>query len=297
MEGTVPTKPKAWFLASRPKTLPAAVMPVLIGSAVAFHDSAFTPGPALAALFCALLIQIGTNFANDLLDFKAGMDTEQRLGPERAVANQWISEQEMFWGTVTAFGLTVPVGLYLIWIAGWPVLAIGLCSIAAGIAYTGGPYPLAYNGLGDLFVFIFFGLVATVGTYYVQALQITTLSVLVAIPAGALITNILVVNNYRDIKTDRETGKNTLAVIIGHSGSRMEYLILLFLSYVVPVFLLFVYDFSLFILLPLLSLPIAVKNLRTLYSDTCGKALNPLLERTAQFSLIFGILFSIGLLL
>jgi len=294
---THPTKIQAWLLATRPKTLPAAVMPVIIGSAVAIHSEVFHFGAAVAALLCALLIQIGTNFSNDLLDFTAGTDTSERLGPARAVASRWLSEREMLAGTVFTFGLTFPLGLYLIWLAGWPALVIGLLSIAAGIAYTGGPYPLAYNGLGDLFVLIFFGGVATIGTYFVQAQSVSSLSVLASIPAGSLITNILVVNNYRDIESDREAGKHTFAVIIGKAGSRLEYLFFLTISYLTPFILLVFYDFTLWVLLPLFSLPVALSNASMLYSGLSGKPLNVLLEKTARLCLIYGLLFSLGIIL
>ncbi|MBS1271038.1 MAG: 1,4-dihydroxy-2-naphthoate octaprenyltransferase [Candidatus Marinimicrobia bacterium] len=176
-------------------------------------------------------------------------------------------------------------------------MAIGLLSIAAGIAYTGGPYPLAYNGLGDLFVLIFFGGVATIGTYYVQAQEVSLLAVLAAIPAGALITNILVVNNYRDIESDREAGKLTLAVIIGEAGSRLEYLFFNGVSYLVPLIFFLFFDFSLWVLLPLLSVPLALKNMRMLYSGMSGKPLNKLLASTARLCLIYGLLFSAGIIL
>ena len=287
---------RAWVLAGRPKTLPAAVMPVVIGTALALHDSMFRAGPAVAALICALLIQIGTNYANDLMDFKAGKDTPDRTGPTRAAASGWLTESQMMWGTVIVFVLTIPLGLYLIAAAGWPVLVIGLASIAAGVAYTGGPYPLAYHGLGDVFVFLFFGLVATVGTYYVQAEQITGLSLLVALPAGGLVTNILVINNYRDIPTDRQTGKHTLAVMLGESGTRIEFIILALVSYAIPLILLLTHQFSLPILLPWLSAPVAVGIIRQLYTGMRGQALNKTLAQTARLSLIFGLLFSAGLL-
>ena len=292
-----PAKMEAWWLASRPKTLPAAMMPVLVGSALALHDGVFAPGPALAALICALLIQIGTNFSNDLLDFQAGTDTEKRTGPARAVANRWITEREMLAGTVIVFGLTVPLGLYLIRAAGWPVLIIGLLSIAAGIAYTTGPLPLAYNGLGDLFVFIFFGLVATAGTYYVQAGTVNGFVLWGSVPAGALVTNILVVNNYRDIETDRETNKRTLATILGKTGTRIEFLILLVASYGIPFLFLSRYDLSLWILLPLLSLPFGLRVFFKLMAGAEGKALNEVLAQTARLALGYGLLFSVGLML
>lgn len=292
-----PTKLQAWILASRPKTLPAAITPVLIGSALALNDGVFNFGPALAALLCALFIQIGTNFSNDLLDYKAGTDTEERTGPARAVASKWLTENEMLWGTIIIFGLTVPLGLYLIAKAGIIVLFIGLLSIAAGIAYTGGPFPLAYNGLGDLFVLIFFGGVATVGTYFVQAVDVTAEAFIAAIPAGGLITNILVVNNYRDIDSDKNTRKHTLAVILGKAGSRIEYVSFVVLSYLVPLVFFVWFDYSYWIFLPLLSLPLAIQPVRLLYSGVEGRALNKVLAETARLSLIYALLLSIGIIL
>ncbi len=292
-----PGKLQAFWLAARPKTLPAAVMPVLIGTAVAYQQDAFDLLPALAAMICGLLIQVGTNYSNDLLDYQAGTDNDFRLGPQRAVASQWLTEREMLIGTVAVFLSTVPFGLYLIYAAGLPVLFIGLVSIAAGIAYTGGPYPLAYNGLGDLFVFIFFGIVATAGTYYVQAESLSLLAFLAAIPAGGLTTALLVINNYRDIDTDKHTNKNTLAVILGKAGTRIEYVALLFISYLIPVALYFIFHFSFWILLPWLTLPLAIQLCRKLYAGIQGKQLNALLEKTARLTLVYGILFSIALII
>ena len=292
-----PSRLTALILASRPKTLPAAIMPVLVGSAMAVHDGQFRVGAALAALICALLIQIGTNYSNDLLDYRSGMDTEERTGPERAVASGWLSEVEMLQATIVVFVLTVPLGLYLIAVAGWPVLIIGLASLGAGISYTGGPYPLAYHGLGDLFVFLFFGLVATAGTYYVQAVTVNWFIILTALAPGALITNILVVNNYRDIPTDRATGKRTLAVILGPAGTRMEYILLLLLSYSVPLILFLTGEFTWWVLLPWLTLPFALSLSMQLMNENQGKVLNKVLARTAALCLIFGILLSLGVML
>ncbi len=295
-EDQIPSKLEAWILASRPKTLPAAMIPVIIGSALAYHQNVFALGPALAALTCALLIQIGTNFSNDVLDFRAGTDTEERLGPARAVASRWISEREMLYGTALTFFLTVPPGLYLIFRAGIPVLVIGLLSIAAGIAYSAGPYPLASHGLGDLFVFIFFGIVATGGTYYVQATTVNSFALIGAIPAGALTTNILVINNYRDIETDRQTNKRTLATRLGRAGTRIEFLVLLLLSYSVPFLYRLQFNLSIWILLPLLSLPLGMHIILQLYRGVEGQQLNDTLAQTARLALIYGILFSAGLM-
>lgn len=289
-------KLKPWILAGRPKTLPAAVSPVLIGTSVAYYDNKLNFITALIALICSLLIQIGTNFVNDLYDHLKGSDSEERVGPERALATGKISVSQMKRAIYLTFGITFILGLYLVYIAGWPILLVGILSIASGYAYTAGPYPLAYNGLGDIFVFVFFGVVAVVGTYYVQALQLSELIFVASIPAGTLITNILVVNNYRDIDEDRKNNKNTLAVKFGKQFSRMQYLIQLLVAYAVPVFIFIKYEISWAVLLPLITLPLGIKLFKMLISLQ-GEALNKTLELTAKLSVIFSILFSIGFLL
>ncbi len=194
------------------------------------------------------------------------------------------------------FGVTFLLGLYLVYITGWPILLVGVFSIASGYAYTAGPYPLAYNGLGDIFVFVFFGVVAVVGTYYVQALQLTEMIFIASIPAGTLIANILVVNNYRDIDEDRRNNKNTLAVIFGKPFSRVQYLLQLLSAYAVAVFIFIKYETSWLVLLPLITLPLGIKLFKMLI-DLKGEELNKTLELTAKLSVIFSILFSIGFLL
>lgn len=285
-----------WVLASRPKTLPAAVAPVLIGTSVAYYDNKINFIAALIALICSLLIQIGTNFVNDLYDHLKGSDSKDRVGPERALATGIISINEMKRAIYLTFGVTFLLGLYLVYLAGWPILLVGILSIASGYAYTAGPYPLAYNGLGDIFVFMFFGVVAVVGTYYVQALQLTELIFIASIPAGTLITNILVVNNYRDIDEDRSNNKNTLAVLFGRQFSRVQYLLQLLAAYAVPVYIFIRYEISWLILLPLITLPLGIKLFKMLI-DLKGEELNKTLELTAKLSVIFSILFSIGFLL
>lgn len=287
---------KSWILASRPKTLPAAVSPVLIGSAVAHNAGKFNLIAALLALTCSLLIQIGTNFVNDLYDHLKGSDGNERVGPTRALASGWISIKQMKTAIYLTFGTTFVLGLYLVYLAGWPILVVGILSIASGYAYTAGPYPLAYNGLGDLFVFVFFGVVATVGTYYVQALQLTELVFIASLPAGALITNILVVNNFRDIEEDRNNNKNTLAVILGKRFAQFQYLTLLIIAYSIPIIIYFVYETTLWILLPILSIPVGIILFKSLLEKK-GAALNKTLELTAKLSVLFSILFSIGFLL
>jgi 1,4-dihydroxy-2-naphthoate polyprenyltransferase len=202
MESSPPSRLRIWFLATRPRTLPAAVAPVLAGSALAWHDGAFIWPATLSCLLFALLIQIGTNFANDYYDFIKGADTAERVGPRRAVAAGLVKPHIMKLAMVLVFALAFAVGLTLLKYGGWPLLAIGVTSIVCGVAYTGGPYPLGYNGLGDIFVFVFFGLVAVCSTYFVQAGRIGIDAPVVATGIGALAANILVVNNYRDVETD-----------------------------------------------------------------------------------------------
>lgn len=289
-------KSKNWVLASRPKTLPAAIAPVFIGTSVAYYDNKNNLIAASIALICALLIQIGTNFVNDLYDHLKGSDGDERVGPKRALATGIISINEMKLAISVTFGVTFLLGLYLVNLAGWPILIVGVLSIASGYAYTAGPYPLAYNGLGDIFVFAFFGVVAVVGTYYVQTLQLTELIFVASIPAGTLVTNILVVNNYRDIDEDRGNNKNTLAVIFGKQFSRAQYSLQLLVAYVVPVFIFIKYGTSWMILLPLITLPLGIKLFKML-TYLRGEELNTTLELTAKLSVLFSILFSIGFLL
>ncbi|MGM0556922.1 MAG: 1,4-dihydroxy-2-naphthoate polyprenyltransferase, partial [Myxococcota bacterium] len=215
--------PRAWVMATRPKTLAAAAVPVAVGTGVAVSHDQFQWLPALVALLGAFLIQIGTNLANDYFDFQKGADNEDRLGPTRVVSSGLISAKAVRNAMILAFALAAAVGSYLIWLGGWPILVIGVLSIMSGIAYTGGPFPLGYNGLGDLFVFIFFGVVAVMGTYYVQALEWSLESFVASVPVGLLSVAILIVNNYRDIDTDRAAGKMTLAVRLGRSLTRVQY--------------------------------------------------------------------------
>jgi 1,4-dihydroxy-2-naphthoate polyprenyltransferase len=291
------TRPRAWLLAARPKTLPAAIGPVLVGAAVAFADGAFQGGPALAALLGALLLQIGSNFANDYFDFFRGADTADRLGPPRVTASGLISPVAMQVGMVVVFGAAVVVGLYLVAVGGWPVVAIGGGSILAALAYTGGPFPFGYYGLGDFFVFLFFGLVAVCGTYYVQALTLTPTVVLAAVAPGLLITAILVVNNLRDVETDRSANKRTLAVLLGRRATLAEYMGLLVGAYLMPPLLWWVAGRSAWLLLPWLTVPLAVKLARTLARAGVGPTFNATLAGTARLSLLFSGLLALGFIL
>ena len=289
-------KSQAWILASRPKTLPAAAAPVLVATFVAVGDGVFQFWPAFAALLGALLIQIGTNFANDYYDFKKGTDTEDRLGPTRVTQAGLLSPKEVMAGMWFVFGLAVLVGIYILLVGGWPIFILGIFSILFGIAYTGGPYPLGYNGLGDIFVFIFFGFVAVGGTYYIQAGTLPPQIYWASIPIGLLATAILVVNNFRDLDQDKIAGKRTLAVRFGKKITQLEYFLLLGLSYAVPVYMWLTSLTSYWILLVFLSLPLAFSLAKDMLVKK-GKELNETLAGTGKLELIFGILFSIGYLL
>ncbi len=284
---------QVWMLASRPKTLLAAFVPVIVGSSLAIAENKFKLLASVVALICALLIQVGTNLANDLYDYLKGADNKNRIGPLRVLNAGLVTPKKMKIVVFLVFSFTFLLGLYLVYHSGVIILIIGIVSILAGLAYTTGPFPLAYNGLGDIFVFIFFGVVGTVGTYLVNTNQISEISFIASIPVGALITNILVVNNYRDIEQDKLVGKNTLAVKLGKSFSRYEYLILTGISFFVPLLIYRFYSVSEWIFLPYLTLPIAYKLILMLFQYE-GSALNKVLELTAKFSALFGLLFSIG---
>jgi 1,4-dihydroxy-2-naphthoate octaprenyltransferase len=284
-----------WILASRPATLTAAVVPVAVGTACAHAVGELRVVPALAALFGAMWIQIGTNFANDVFDAEKGADTDERLGPTRAVASGLISPSSMRRAMILAFGLATLCGAYLVSVAGWPVVAIGVASVLSGIAYTGGPYPLGYHGLGDLFVLVFFGFVAVCGTTYVQAGYVPPLAWAASVPVGALATAILVVNNVRDRETDVHAGKRTLAVRFGKRAGVIEYALLLAAAYATPITL-WQAGAALWVLLPLLTAPWAIVVIRQLATRE-GSSLNATLASTAKLLLAFGSLFTVGLAL
>ena len=285
-----------WLLAARPKTLPAAISPVVVGAALAWSDGLFALAPAAAAGVGALLLQIFSNFANDYFDFAKGADTSKRLGPTRAMAAGLLSARAMRTGMAVVVSLAILDGAYLIVVGGWPILAVGAASLLAALLYTGGPFPFGYHGLGDLFVFIFFGLVAVAGTYFVQAGTLSAEVLFAAAPVGALITAILVVNNLRDIETDARAGKRTLAVLIGARNTKLQFAILLTLAYAAPFVLWLGFGHGPAVMLPLLSLPLGIKRTHSIYRAT-GMELNPLLAATAQLSLIFSLLLSLGFLL
>lgn len=289
-----PGSPKAWILASRPPTLGAAVVPVAIGAAAAFSLDGLRWLPTLAALWGAIWIQIGTNFANDVFDYEKGADTGERLGPTRAVQAGLLTPRAMRRGMLVAFALAFAAGLYLTWVGGWPIVAIGVSSIAAGIAYTGGPYPLGYNGLGDVFVMVFFGFVAVCGTVWVNLLALPSIAWWAAVPPGALATAILVVNNVRDRETDVVAGKKTLAVRFGRRAAIAEYAFLLLAAYGVPTWLGLTVGHA--AMLPVATLPLAIYLLYALATRE-GEELNPVLVSTAKLLVVHGLLFAVGLAL
>lgn len=286
---------RAWIMAARPKTLTAAVAPVLAGTGLAALHDAVAWGPAVAALVGAVLIQIGTNLANDYYDFVRGGDTEERVGPVRVTQAGILAPQIVKRGVVVVLGAAMLVGVYLVWVAGWPIVWIGLASVACAVLYTGGPFPLAYHGLGDVFVFVFFGLVAVGGTYYVQALAWPVDALVAGAALGALNTAILVVNNLRDIETDRAANKRTLAVRLGVNGTRAEFLGLLGIAAAAPVYGTLRLAWPATALLALAALPLAVGPIRAVLGFGDPRELLPALGGTARVVVAYGALLALGL--
>ena len=285
-----------YLLAARPATLPAAIAPVLVGSALAAADNVFRWDGFFVILFAALAIQVGVNFANDLADAQSGADTVDRVGPQRAVASGLLTESQMKRGIVIAFGLASLAGLYLIWLGGWVILAIGVASIVAALTYTSGPIPYGYYGLGEVFVFLFFGLAATAGTRYVYDRSTPADVWWAAVAMGLLATAILVVNNVRDIDTDRAAGKRTLAVIIGDERSRYLYATMILGAFVVVAFAVMAGVLPTWSLLALVAIPRAGVLIRSMFTQTSPPALIGILKGTAQLQLVFALLLSIGIL-
>ncbi|RLT26477.1 MAG: 1,4-dihydroxy-2-naphthoate polyprenyltransferase [Chloroflexi bacterium] len=295
---TMPSRPgpvRTWVMAIRVPTLTAAVAPVAVGTALAQRAGVFQPWAALAALLGALAIQAGANLANDLSDFRKGADTETRVGPPRATQMGWLTEAQVQRGILVAFGFATLMGLYLTYVAGWPVVAMGLASMLAALAYTGGPMPFGYRALGEIFVFLFFGVIAVVGTYFVQALSVSREAFAASIPVGLTVTAILVVNNVRDIETDRVAGKRTLAVVLGRRWTRIFYVGILLGAYVAAAALWFIGHFPVWTLLPWLSAPLAFRPAEAVLEHVDGPTLNRALKATAQLHLVFALLLSVGL--
>lgn len=287
---------RAWVLASRPRTLPAAAAPVLVGTALAWQARGFAPGPAAAALAGALLLQVGSNLANDVHDYEKGADTDARVGPLRVTQAGLLTAADVRRGMWTTFGLAVLVGIYLTAVAGWPVVVIGLLSIAAAVAYSGGPLPFGYRGLGDVFVMAFFGFVAVCGTTYVQMGEVPRAAWPAGLMVGALATAILVVNNVRDHETDRVAGKRTLPVLMGRSFGVAEYGVLVIGAYVVAWLMVWEDMVAEWALLSFVTLPVAVVLIIHLRKYR-GPVLNQTLASTAKLLFVFSLLFSIGVVL
>ena len=293
-----PTLPlwRVWLLAGRPRTLVASVVPVLVGSALAAARGRFDWLLFAATLAVSVLLQVGANFANDVFDYLHGADAARR-GPQRVTQSGLLSARRMLFSTAALFVLAALIGLYLVASAGWPLAIVGGLAILSALAYTGGPWPLGYHGLGDLFVFVFFGLVGVGGTYYIQSRELTTLVLASAIPVGLLITNILVVNNLRDLESDQAAGKRTLAVRIGDAATRTQYTLFAYAAYIVPPLMAMSNLAGDWFWLPWLSAPFAYFLVRDLRTARDGAALNRLLARSAQLTLLFGLLFALSFLL
>jgi 1,4-dihydroxy-2-naphthoate octaprenyltransferase len=288
---------RIWILASRPRTLPAAIAPVLVGTALAASEDEFHVFTFAAALAGSIFIQIGTNLSNDYSDARRGADTEDRLGPVRVTAGGLMPPRHVLVGTYIAFGIAVTAGLYLAAVAGWELLVVGVASILAGVLYTGGPRPYGYEGLGELFVFVFFGIVAVVGSYYVQTEQLRWEAFALAVPVGLLSSAILVVNNVRDVDTDRRAGKRTLAVKLGRHRARRLFTAMVVLTFLAPLVTFAVGGLTAWLLVTLAALPLAVPLVATVSSRTDGPALNGALAGTGRLLAVFSLLLSAGVLL
>jgi 1,4-dihydroxy-2-naphthoate polyprenyltransferase len=286
---------RLWLLAARPRTLPAAVAPVLVGTALAGSEDVFRALPFVAALIGSVFIQIGTNLSNDYSDARRGADTEDRLGPVRVTAGGLMPPRRVLIGTYVAFGLAVAAGAYLAVEAGWQLFLVGGASILAGVLYTGGPRPYGYEGLGELFVFLFFGIVAVAGSYFVQTEELRWEAFALGVPVGLLAAAILVVNNVRDIDTDRRAGKHTLAVKLGRERARALFAAMIAVSFLVPPLL--APALSGWLLLTLAALPLAPPLVRTVASHSDGPALNGALAGTGRLLAAFSLLLAGGVLL
>jgi 1,4-dihydroxy-2-naphthoate octaprenyltransferase len=287
---------RIWLRAARPRTLPAAVAPVLVGTSLAIHVGHLHPLAFVAALLGAMLIQIGTNLSNDYSDARRGADAEDRLGPVRVTAGGLVPPRQVLVATYTTFGLAVLCGVYLIAVAGWLLLAVGAASILAGVLYTGGPRPYGYEGLGELFVFLFFGVVAVTGSYYVQRRSLPWEAFVLAIPVGLMIAAILVVNNIRDIDSDRRANKRTLAVRLGRERTRSMFVAMLAVAFASGLICWLAGPLSPWLLLTALAVPLAVRVARTVWTHSDGPSLNAALAQTGILALLYCLALSAGVL-
>jgi 1,4-dihydroxy-2-naphthoate octaprenyltransferase len=287
---------RIWIMAARLRTLPAAVAPVLVGTSLALGADHFHPLAFVAALFGALFIQVGTNLSNDYSDARRGADTDDRLGPVRVTAGGLVPPSQVLLATYVSFGLAVGCGAYLIAVAGPELLAVGAASILAGVLYTGGPRPYGYEGLGEVFVFLFFGVVAVAGSYFVQVQDLPWEAFVCAVPVGLLASAILVVNNVRDLETDRRAGKRTLAVRLGRERTRTLYAGMLAAAFLAAPLPWLLGSMRAWLLLPWLAIPLAVRLVGVVRTRTDGPSLNGALAGTGALQLLFCLLFSAGIL-
>lgn len=286
-----------WLFAARPKTLWAGIIPVIVGTVMAFEAGKFHLISFLATLACAVLLQVGTNFANDLFDFQKGADNAARKGPMRVTQAGLVTPHEMKVATITVMALVFLVGIYLVWRAGWPIMIIGLLSILFAVLYTGGPFPLGYVGLGDILVLIFFGPVAVGGTYYIVAGNINRAVLLAGFAVGMIATAILIVNNLRDMETDRRSKKNTLAVRFGGGFAKAEYLAMICGAMLLPIVIYFIEGRHGWAIVAALYIFPAIPVIRKVFTVADGHVLNDALAGTARLMAVFGFLFSLGWLL
>ncbi|HEV2924320.1 MAG TPA: 1,4-dihydroxy-2-naphthoate polyprenyltransferase [Solirubrobacteraceae bacterium] len=287
---------RIWLMAARVRTLPAAIAPVLVGTSLALGAGTFHPLAFVAALLGAVFIQVGTNLSNDYSDARRGADTEDRLGPVRVTAGGLVPPRQVLLATYVTFGLAVACGAYLVAVAGPELLAVGAASILAGVLYTGGPRPYGYEGLGEVFVFLFFGVVAVAGSYFVQVQELPWQAFVCAVPVGLLASAILVVNNVRDLDTDRRAGKRTLAVRIGRARTRKLYGAMILVAFLTAPAPWVLGSMSAWLLLPWATAPLALKLARVVRTRTDGPALNGALAGTGALQLAFCLLFSAGIL-
>jgi 1,4-dihydroxy-2-naphthoate octaprenyltransferase len=297
MATTSPNPVRIWVMAARPKTLPLGVAPVLVGTALAGYLHIFHPLRFVAALLGSVFIQVGANLSNDYSDAHRGADTEDRLGPVRVTAGGLVPPRQVLIATYVTFGLAVLCGAYLIAVAGWQLLLIGVASIVAGVLYTGGPRPYGYEGLGEVFVFLFFGIAAVAGSYFAQVRDFSWESLVLSAPIGLIAAAVLVVNNTRDIDTDRRANKRTLAVRIGRERSRKMYATMVLLAYPIALVPWVFGPLRAWLLLPFLTLPLAAGVIRIVAAHSDGPSLNRALAKTGQLQLCFCVLLSAGLLL
>jgi 1,4-dihydroxy-2-naphthoate polyprenyltransferase len=287
---------RIWVMAARLRTLPAAVAPVLVGTALAGTEDRFRVGAFIAALLGAIFIQVGTNLSNDYSDARRGADTEDRLGPVRVTAGGLVPPRQVLMATYITFGLAVVCGAYLVYVAGPLLLAIGAASILAGVLYTGGPRPYGYEGLGEVFVFLFFGVAAVAGSYFAQSEQWDWEAFVLSVPVGLLASAVLVVNNVRDMETDRRAGKRTLAVRLGRERTRMLYAVMVLVPFPVVLIPWLAGSLDAWVLLSWLVLPIALRLIKTIHEHADGPTLNRALAGTAMMELVFCLLLSAGIL-